>query len=313
MAFQSVVLALLLGVGILPIPALPLVVIGDSISQGYGATTGYVQRLGVPSTVIAQGGATTGMMLAKLPQVTALHPETVIVELGTNDIRWSVPIATFTGNYEAILAGLNGVRQVICLSLWPSPGYTNTAPYNNVIKRLCRFYIDIARLATLQNTNATNWHPNDAGAAAIAHAVELRFPLEVAMNWNMLVALQPIVVSVILPALGAALLSLYHRLPAQRQELLDTLLHHVVLAVEQLGSSENLTAEQKKGLAMDFAHAALKRVGITLPATELSMMIEATVAGVLNADKLLNGAATVQPVIGFHAPPNEALLAHQDV
>lgn len=119
------------------------------------------------------------------------------------------------------------------------------------------------------------------------------------MNWNTFVALQPVFVSVILPALGAMLLSLYHRMPLKRQEFVAATLRNVVLGVEQLGLTEQLTSEQKKGLALDAAQSLLKHAGVSVPQSDLSMLIEGMVAETLNAEKLLSGTPTPVAPIGF--------------
>ena len=83
----------------------PVVVLGDSISAypNVGADRPYAHYLAPivrTSQVVnlAVGGSTTYEMLQRWPLVLAASPSAVIVQGGTNDITWDVPLAQTVAN-----------------------------------------------------------------------------------------------------------------------------------------------------------------------------------------------------------------------
>lgn len=102
--------------GSVPATAPTLVVLGDSLSAGYGIRVeeGWVALL--QKRLRAQGygyrvvnasvsGETTGGALARLPRVLKVHrPAIMVVELGGNDGLRGVPIADFRDNLARITA-----------------------------------------------------------------------------------------------------------------------------------------------------------------------------------------------------------------
>ena len=108
-----------------PTPGNTIVVLGDSLTVGIGDTDGdgwvplVEAQLGRKITRIATPGETTAGGLARLDEVRALKPDTVIVFLGGNDALRRIPVAdTFahlqtiitTLQEEGILVVLVGVR-----------------------------------------------------------------------------------------------------------------------------------------------------------------------------------------------------------
>ena len=172
--------------GVVPLPALArrqsIIVFGDSIAAGFGtsdpANLSFPMQLqnliGSPILNIAHSGYRTDMMEPFLSDVHQANPHTLILELGTNDYRYSVPMQRFKYWYQSLTITFTPIPRLICLYVWPSPGYDNPhmmQAYNSVIKSFSRGrVVDMTRLAVGMNINAFNWHPSDIGAQAIAQA-----------------------------------------------------------------------------------------------------------------------------------------------
>jgi acyl-CoA thioesterase-1 len=107
----------------------PLIVtFGDSLSAGFGADPGksypdYLQHLidrakEKPYKVLNAGvsGDTTTDGLERLPEILAMRPKIVILELGGNDGLRGLPPATTKANLEKIIQGLQSVNARIVLA-----------------------------------------------------------------------------------------------------------------------------------------------------------------------------------------------------
>ncbi len=107
----------------------PLIVtFGDSLSAGFGADPGksypdYLQHLidrakEKPYKVLNAGvsGDTTTDGLERLPEILAMRPKIVILELGGNDGLRGLPPATTKANLEKIIQGLQSVNARIILA-----------------------------------------------------------------------------------------------------------------------------------------------------------------------------------------------------
>jgi acyl-CoA thioesterase-1 len=124
-------------------PAVPptLVVLGDSLSAGYGIRVedGWVALLARRLAELGYGyrvvnasvsGETSAGGLARLPRVLAVHrPALVIVELGANDGLRGLPVAELRRNLAAIVAAAKsaGARVLLVGTRVPSnygPEYT---------------------------------------------------------------------------------------------------------------------------------------------------------------------------------------------
>jgi acyl-CoA thioesterase-1 len=133
------------GVAAPPAPAASsrpaLVVLGDSLSAGYGIRVeeGWVALLGRRLEAEGYGyrvvnasvsGETTGGALARLPRVLAVqNPSVLIVELGANDGLRGLPIAEMRANLDGLveLARRAGARVLLVGMRIPSnygPKYT---------------------------------------------------------------------------------------------------------------------------------------------------------------------------------------------
>lgn len=181
-----------------------LLALGDSLSGGAYATTqaqGYLylvaQALGasalIPTlpNVPAPYGTTAVVDAYALSLLTSPLPRAriIIVELGTNDTAETNGM--FFGAYNYILSHLRtyepGVR-VLCLGLWRD---SSQAPREQWMQATCMAQgVKFVPLIALYNNPAyhgpvgrSTWlgpadyfHPNDAGHAAIAQAIEAVLP-----------------------------------------------------------------------------------------------------------------------------------------
>ncbi len=191
----------------MPSAVLRLAVLGDSIAEGYGTSDpvicnfGYQIQTHVPAqvqdhvalsyTTFAMGGARSADLLAGANGLAAGRPDILVVEAGTNDVRWGTSLSDFQRNYSGLIDAFSGFpaidlvqRQIVCVSVWPSPGFddpTVIANYDAIIQSVCQsvggHYVDITPLyqqidhITSFASNG-NWHPNDAGAQMIATAID---------------------------------------------------------------------------------------------------------------------------------------------
>jgi acyl-CoA thioesterase I len=98
-----------------PLQAPTILIVGDSISAGYGIQrdAGWVSllqqridELGIGYRVVnaSISGDTTAAALARLPQTLALHrPRIVVLELGGNDALRGYPIEEIAGNLRELV------------------------------------------------------------------------------------------------------------------------------------------------------------------------------------------------------------------
>lgn len=110
-----------------------------------------------------------------------------------------------------------------------------------------------------------------------------------------------------LTAVGAFLTSfIKSKLNNSQLELLETIAANVVLAVEQSAYGTELVNEaaSKKSAAVTLMNSFLKKYSITLTENQIDAAIEAAVANVLNANKLIEPPKMVEidsPSDGFVA------------
>jgi len=138
-------------------PARVILVLGDSLSAGYGIRVeqGWVALLqkrlvskGYGHRVInaSSSGETTGGALARLPRALEKHrPAVVIIELGGNDGLRGLPIADVRANFEALIR----------LSARPAPASCLWA---------CAFRPTTVRHTPRRSTNCTETLRNATGS-----------------------------------------------------------------------------------------------------------------------------------------------------
>jgi acyl-CoA thioesterase-1 len=130
-----------------------ILVLGDSISAGYGLASGEGWVALLQARLKAQGygyrvvnasvtGETTTGGLARLPRALALHrPAIVIVELGGNDGLRALPLETSRGNLEKIIktAKDSGARVLLLgMKIPPNYGPRYSAGFEQVFRDLAR-------------------------------------------------------------------------------------------------------------------------------------------------------------------------------
>jgi lysophospholipase L1-like esterase len=113
-------------------------IVGDSKIWGYGATT-YANT--IPALlrtyynsvdVFAGFGDRTSDVISRLAEITAAHPRTAIIAIGSNDVRSSVPTATLDSNLVTIDTTLTNAGIYV---LWTDEFYETSAS----LTTLCSF------------------------------------------------------------------------------------------------------------------------------------------------------------------------------
>lgn len=188
------------------LPASPsLVVLGDSVSAGQylpASTDAYPALLAadlhVQLTVYAVSGHTTAQTHSMYEG--ALAPTYAVIELGTNDYNFSIPLATFAAAYHSVLTSIAPTTKVVCLSVWdpantadarwsspqgiPAPVNrvgASPAAYNTIIEKSCRgTYLSLHAIYDTSSYHGSGsrgqlYHPNVAGDAAIARRIDAAF------------------------------------------------------------------------------------------------------------------------------------------
>jgi lysophospholipase L1-like esterase len=182
-------------------PDARLVVVGDSLAFGRFADT---QAEAFPRLVAAD--THTALELLAAPGVTTAQigaqtvpggGKDVIVEAGTNDFLLQTPRARFAADYRALLAKLTAASpgaKLVCLTLWMPKEIADAQPhtiapssYDRTIRRECSkgTVVDLAPIYAQASMRGPagrstafgpgdDFHPNTAGHAAIARAIEAR-------------------------------------------------------------------------------------------------------------------------------------------
>ena len=134
-----------------PIEAKTILVVGDSISAGYGIQRelgwvalldSRVATLEVPHHVVnaSISGDTTGGALARLPRAIEIHkPSLVVIEVGGNDGLRGYPINSIERNLDAMvtLAKAAGARVLVLgMEIPPNYGARYTQAFHNVYTKL---------------------------------------------------------------------------------------------------------------------------------------------------------------------------------
>ena len=181
----------------------PAYFVGDSITYGFTATTlthtyraqleTYL-RQGQAARVVESGVWSPGWRAADALKAVIAHPPAadtrlLVVEIGTNNAAHTHDPAAFDAQYRQIIGRLQAAApgaRLVCLSAWWQPGASQ--PYNAAIQRACAsgMYVNITTLyanpayrgpagrKTFLWQRTDDFHPNDAGHAAIALAVATR-------------------------------------------------------------------------------------------------------------------------------------------
>jgi len=180
-------------------PPTPLVIFGDSIAVGEGASNGtksFAAILAKKTTRYfvlnySRGGwsvsANSGMINpANINGVTALFPNSIILALGTNDYSSSVSAKAFRNSYRRMVTTMvnSTVEHLYCLTPFPrtnedipNSAQLTLSDYRNIIHEECEraggVTIDSANMF-LPNENyltSDGLHPNDRGHSAAARYI----------------------------------------------------------------------------------------------------------------------------------------------
>lgn len=190
-------IALLLSLVLLPSHSATLLVLGDSISAGYGidAGKGWVDlmqhQLGDEHQVInaSISGDTTGGGLSRLDALIDEHqPDFVLIELGGNDGLRGYPIPRMEQNLRAMidLSRANDIQPILfAMQIPPNYGKRYSDQFANVFPDLAArekvplipfMFEDIATDKTLIQEDGI--HPTDAAQPLITErAMQLLLPL----------------------------------------------------------------------------------------------------------------------------------------
>jgi len=100
-----------------------VVLLGDSITQGWGEDfTGYFPGMKLANRGIS-GDTTRGVLIRLQEDVVALHPQAVVLLIGTNDLEEGADPATIAANLKLIVAALeqaDGAMPIVLCQVFPS-------------------------------------------------------------------------------------------------------------------------------------------------------------------------------------------------
>jgi len=133
----------------IPVKAADILVLGDSLSAGYGLTPGegwvelMEQRLegsGLTLLNASVSGETTAGGLARLPDLLVLHePKWVLLELGANDGLRGTPLNIIQTNLDALASRIteSGAKLIVIgIQLPPNYGPRYTRAFFNLFPQL---------------------------------------------------------------------------------------------------------------------------------------------------------------------------------
>lgn len=158
-----------------------IVAFGDSLVAGQGATVGndfvslLSDKLGRPIINLGVSGDTTRDGLARLDEVVALDPGTVILLLGGNDYLRRIEVGETEANLSSVIEELQSEGAMIVL-LGVRGGVLRDgrrSMYHDLSRRYGTLYVPDVLSGIFGRTElmADSIHPNDAGYAIIADKV----------------------------------------------------------------------------------------------------------------------------------------------
>jgi acyl-CoA thioesterase-1 len=178
-----------------------LVVVGDSLAFGRFADTqdeAFPQRVAAATHARLELLAAPGLTSAQLAaQAVPGGGKVVVVEAGTNDFLYQTPRRRFADDYRALLGKVTAASpgaRLVCLTTWVPPDLPSAkiaaSFYDATIRRECTAgaVVDLSPISAQPGTRGPAgrptflgpgdaFHPNSAGHAAIARAIESRPPV----------------------------------------------------------------------------------------------------------------------------------------
>ncbi len=153
----------------MPVKAADIMVLGDSLSAGYGLTPGEgwvelmeprIEGSGLTLLNASVSGETTAGGLARLPDLLELHePKWVLLELGANDGLRGTPLNIIQSNLEAMANKISesGAHFVVIgIQLPPNYGPRYTRAFFNLFPELSEKF-DAPLVPFLLEGVATDW------------------------------------------------------------------------------------------------------------------------------------------------------------
>jgi acyl-CoA thioesterase-1 len=153
----------------MPVKAADIMVLGDSLSAGYGLTPGEgwvelmesrIEGTGLTLLNASVSGETTAGGLARLPDLLELHePKWVLLELGANDGLRGTPLNIIKTNLEAMGSKISesGAQLVVIgIQLPPNYGPRYTRAFFNLFPELSEKF-DAPLVPFLLEGVATDW------------------------------------------------------------------------------------------------------------------------------------------------------------
>jgi len=153
----------------MPVKAADIMVLGDSLSAGYGLTPGEgwvelmeqrIEGSGLTLLNASVSGETTAGGLARLPDLLELHePKWVLLELGANDGLRGTPLNIIQSNLEAMANKISesGAQLVVIgIQLPPNYGPRYTRAFFNLFPELSEKF-DAPLVPFLLEGVATDW------------------------------------------------------------------------------------------------------------------------------------------------------------
>lgn len=168
--FKHVIFRLVIAFSLsLPVKAADVLVLGDSLSAGYGLTPGEgwvelmeqrIEAFDLTLLNASVSGETTAGGLARLPDLLELHkPKWVLLELGANDGLRGTPLNIIQTNLEALANKINesGAKLVVIgIQLPPNYGPRYTRAFFNLFPELAETF-DAPLVPFLLEGVATDW------------------------------------------------------------------------------------------------------------------------------------------------------------
>lgn len=168
--FKHVIFRLVIAFSLsLPVKAADVLVLGDSLSAGYGLTPGEgwvelmeqrIEAFDLTLLNASVSGETTAGGLARLPDLLELHkPKWVLLELGANDGLRGTPLNIIQTNLEALAGKINesGAKLVVIgIQLPPNYGPRYTRAFFNLFPELAETF-DAPLVPFLLEGVATDW------------------------------------------------------------------------------------------------------------------------------------------------------------
>ncbi len=169
-----------------PAPLLPttgttIVIFGDSLAAGTGATTGgdiasrLSDQLGTSVINLGVSGDTTADGFARTDTLLATDPRVVIILLGGNDAIQRLPLEQTFSNLASIIERIQATGAAVILV--GEPGALYGSRYEDEYERLAKtyrtFYIPniLSGLIGRAEYMSDYIHPNDAGYAKAAERI----------------------------------------------------------------------------------------------------------------------------------------------